>query len=328
MTAAQFCEQPMEVPMPMTLDVQVEQLYSLALKDGQRVLARFRKELSNNCLRFVREGTDLEIPILLDEFEAMRSDGRAIRIPDVAKNGGGAVEVKDVDPLALLDPDDPSITNKDRTKCLRAAERLRQARTLRFYVMRYDEDPVVGRGHAGVRRFIDRNCDDARHAGFLWKPSPGAVLRAVHNCGSPKERPLSVFFNNRGQHARLKRWHKCTTELATEMVDQYWGDRTLRQCDVISSFYERFDRQKEEKTARGEAPLMRPTAETLRLWIKASENYWTWKSRFGARDASRRFKGRGHSIEATRPLEYVMVDHTRVDAWAVILGRVWPSVRG
>src|SRR5690606_31129638 len=30
-------------------------------------------------------------------------------------------------------------------------------------------------------------------------------------------------------------------------------------------------------------------------------------------------RGRGRVVEATRPLEYVMFDHTKIDAWAVVL---------
>jgi putative transposase len=56
----------------------------------------------------------------------------------------------------------------------------------------------------------------------------------------------------------------------------------------------------------------------LRLWINAGENYWSWKEKFGKDAARRRFIGRGRPIEATAPLEYVMIDHTRCDAWAVV----------
>ncbi|MGY4411759.1 transposase InsO family protein [Bradyrhizobium sp. LB7.1] len=64
--------------------------------------------------------------------------------------------------------------------------------------------------------------------------------------------------------------------------------------------------------------MKRPSRETLRLWINAGENYWSWSTKYGKAAADRRFIGRGRPIEATAPLEYVMIDHTRCDAWAVV----------
>ncbi len=72
--------------------------------------------------------------------------------------------------------------------------------------MLYDEDPSIGRGHVSVDRFVLKHSKDARSGGFDWVPSAGSILRAVKNCGTPKSRPLSAFYDERGKHDRALRW--------------------------------------------------------------------------------------------------------------------------
>jgi len=144
-----------------------------------------------------------------------------------------------------------------------------------------------------------------------------------------------------GHHDRSARWPEFTLELAVTMNSGYWTIKTTRKCDVISAFYNAFDPENERRAAelkklqesRAEQglPLLeeadipsdlrkltRPSRETLRLWINAGENYWSWTQKFGKTAARRRFLGRGRPIEATAPLQYVMIDHTRCDAWAAV----------
>jgi putative transposase len=103
------------------------------------------------------------------------------------------------------------------------------------------------------------------------------------------------------------------------MVSDFWSPRKPRQIDVISTFYTTFDKENVARQGRGEAPLVRPKKGALRLWIKEAEDWETYRARHGEKAANRKFRGRGRGIQATRPLQFVMFDHTRVDAWAVIL---------
>src|SRR5262249_44580856 len=162
----------------------------------------------------------------------------------------------------------PSITLRERERRLKAAAKLQAARTLRFYVLRYDEEATVGRGHTGVSRFVERNYRDAREGGFPWKPSAGAILRAVDNYGTPGERALSTFITSRGRRKRSGRWDQKTCEVREQMVTDYWSDRTRRICDVSARFYEQFDRENKSRETNGEPLQPRPSHETLRLWIK------------------------------------------------------------
>lgn len=80
------------------------------------------------------------------------------------------------------------------------------------------------------------------------------------------------------------------------------------------------DEQTKPKSGRKSPwPGVIPTVETVRLWLHANANWHTWASRYGIDNANRRFRGRGRALEAIRPLEYVLFDHTKLDVWSVVL---------
>lgn len=319
------------------VDVVVGELFAVFLQgEPAPVTLEFRKLFASGVLKFVRAATDLEVPIPRAEWEVMRSDGRACRIRVVAR-GRGPGEIEDIDPLSMLDPDDPNIKPKERNKRLLAQKRLSEARTLRFLVLQYDETPA-GYGLKGVAQFIKDTLEGTK---FTWTPSPGALLRAVERYGEPGNRPLSAFLSRRGKHDRSRRWPEFVLELATEMNTAYWAKREVRKCDVISDFYDSFNKENDRRASElkklnqarkekglpdlneNEIPIdlrrpTRPTKETLRLWINAGENYWSYRTKHGETKARRRFVGHGRPIKATRALEFVMIDHTRIDAWAAI----------
>jgi putative transposase len=321
-------------------DAKVGELYAVMVPDHNAALIlEFRKRFSSGVMRFVKPGTDQEFNFHQAQWDDMRSERRACRITEI-KRGRSAAEIEDIDPFALLDPDEPNIKVKEQRARLMAAARLARARMLRFYVMRYDEGPPI-RGRVGLREFIEDLYEEARAAKHFTKPSPQQVVRALDNCGEPGSRPLSAFLARNGRHNGSARWPEFTLEHAVTMNSDYWTIKTKRKCDVISAFYSVFDPENERRgvelkklqdsrAEQGLPPLQeqevpsdlrsltRPSPETLRLWINAGENYWSWTEKFGKNAARRRFIGRGRPIEASAPLEYVMIDHTRCDAWAAV----------
>jgi putative transposase len=317
------------------LDVKVDEPYAVWLNDEPApVTLEFKKLYSNGILKFVRASTDLEVFIPRGEWETMRSDGRACRI-QVVRRGAGTIE--DIDPLSLLNPDEPTIKPSEKKKRLLAKKRLDEARVLRFLAMAYDEMPA-GYGHAGVNAFIK---DVLEGTDFKWTPSAGALLRALDRCGEPGNRPLSAFLSKRGQKHGGQRWPDTILEYAVEMNTTFWAKREVRQNEVIAVFYDRRKKENDRRQAEVDRlngarrekglsdlreeeisidlkQLPRPTEQTLRNWINAGENYWSCSTKYGPEKARRRFIGRGRPIKATRALEFVMIDHTRIDAWAVI----------
>lgn len=302
--------------MSTVLDVSSGEEYELQIGD-RRELVRMERELPGDRLLFISEETRADVVVQIDEFEDMRSDGRAIR-RRVGQAGHTYRELEDFDPLAELDPDDPKISGNERAARIRARKRLAEARTLRFYAIRYDEDPSVGRGDVGMRRFIQEHWAEAQSQGLTWKPSQGALRRALNTYGEPGHRPLNVFLNRRGRHARRTRWPSVIVDAAEEMVASFWSPEKLDYDVVIANFFEKVTRDEEALVACGAAPSPRPEQQTLRRWILAEEDYDNVMAREGSLVANARFKGRGRSLEATRPGELVQIDHTMVDGWAVL----------
>jgi len=327
------------------LDITVGELYSLTLPDSDvPVLADFVKEMRDGRLMFKREGTDREIYLEVDAFETMRCDGRAKRIR--LDSNRQIIEEHEIDPRTILDPDDPNITAKERRARLLQQERLERRRTLRFYVIKYDETPDVGRGRLGVEKFIKDNLPKAMEKGFTWKPSPSSLLRAVDECGAPGARHLTHFIKRRDSLDRERRWPKDVVEAANRAIEAYWDDQSfaigdaiaqfaaeaesidaehylpLKELEVAAADVEADDRdangrlKRRKKTRKSNHPI--PCNETIRLWIHQNADWWHWAQRYGVKNANSRFRGRGKAIEATRPLEYVMFDHTEVDVWAVV----------
>lgn len=326
------------------LDVRIGELYSLRLhEDDDIILAEFAKEMRNGRLMFKREGTDREIYVEVDDFEQMRSNGSARRIRLDADQR--IIPEHEIDPRTILNPDDPNITLKERRARLQQQARLTNARTLRFYVMRYDQEPEVGRGRLGLEKFIKKHLPDAIDAGFTWKPSPSSLLRGIDECGTPGVRHLTHFFKQPDRLDREKRWPRDVVEAANRAIEAFWDDQAFTIGDALAQYTAEADhidaehalplkeieppveidedrrdangRLKRKKKARkSNHPI--PCTETIRLWIHQNADWWHWAQRYGVDNANRRFRGRGKAIEATRPLEYVMFDHTPVDVWAVV----------
>ena len=329
------------------LDVRIGELYSLRLNDDdEAILAEFVKEMRDGRLMFKREGTDREIYVEVDAFEKMRSSGAAKRIRLDAEQR--IIPEHEIDPRTLLDPDDPNITVKERRARLQQQERLVNARTLRFYVMRYDKEPEVGRGRLGLEKFIKKHLPDAIDEGFTWKPSPSSLLRGIDSCGTPGVRHLSHFFKQPDRLDRDRRWPRDVMQAASRAIEAYWDDQAFTIGDALAMFEAEADAidadhalpldegqapqpveddkevrrdangrlKRKKKVRKSNHPI--PCAETIRLWIHQNADWWHWAQRYGVNNANRRFRGRGKAIEATRPLEYVMFDHTQLDVWAVM----------
>lgn len=319
-------------------DVAEGQVYQLQLPEHEApVLAEYRECIDEPGAEpaFVFRQKVVNAPIVLEKstFDQMRSDGLAIRLGKSHDNK----RPNDIDPLALLSIDDPNITVKERDRRVLARKRLQEARTLRFYCIEYDNDGTVGRGTVGVRNFITEKYPDAKALGFDWKPSPGAVLRAVKECGSPHQRHLGYFYDRRGKHDRAERWPEEILLLASGVIAWFWAKRSRREIDALALFGRAYRILAARRAARGrpvteDDPFPRPHDQTIRNWIKASTNYWNVEQKCGAKVAYRYFGGRQRTISATEPLEMVMMDHTLIDVWSTVLdehgypiavGRLW-----
>jgi putative transposase len=339
-------------------DVKVGQLYSLQLPDEpEPVLAVYVEETRYDMHLFHRERTKKPIEIDPDEFDSMRCDGRANRI--LLDRDGKVIPQREIDPVTLLDPTEPGIRIRESDYRLRQQKMLKRRQALRFYVMRYDEWDKKSKGRRGLGKFIVSTQGEASLAGHEWVPSPSTLLRAAEECGMPGSRPLSAFLPNAPEIRRERRWPKEVISAASRAIEAYWGDSTIDIGYALAMFaaeaeglarewsipfvgdagtdepsnvttpdeerledlfaLQRLDPPDSASKPRAKIHPLIPTMETVRLWIRGNANWYTWASRYGVDNANRRFRGRGRPIEATRPLEYVLFDHTKIDVWAVVL---------
>ena len=153
--------------MVTTLDIRPGQRYTLRLPEQEPMLATFRKEMDDGRFAFSRDGTEYPIYLPEQQFIEMALTGDAV---EVLVNGHGEImPERDLDPTSLLDPNEPSITLRERDQRLRAIEKLKKARTLRFYVTRMDEHLSLGRGKVAINRFIAANYRDALEKELDWR---------------------------------------------------------------------------------------------------------------------------------------------------------------
>ncbi|MAN47625.1 MAG: hypothetical protein CMF04_15700 [Hyphomonas sp.] len=308
-------------PSWITIDVEAGETYWLTLPD-RTFLATFEKVTLQHQLRFSDEQLDMPVDIAPHLFEKMRSDGRAVRIPkgSIPSRKKSAFELGDVHPATLLDPEERGIGDKERKERLAQWQKFERARTLAWCASEYDATPHLGRGHNCIDdHFKSKDVKKrARELGFVWRPDAATILRAIDACGVPGSRPVSAFFDKRGKHDRSKRYPDVLLTWAKESIDAYWASITERYCDVRESFYKKIDEENEERVKQGLEKLPRISPETFRKWVDEEESWWTWSTRYGEKAANARYKGRGVPMEASRPLELVLIDHTRLDVWAVV----------
>lgn len=298
------------------LDARPGELF-VFFEENRRVVREFRKFLRCGSLEFTHELNKRPFQITREDYEQMRSDGRIGRIATPERVEDPELP-GDIDPSFLLDPDEKNITLKERCRRVAALKRLMEARALRFYCVRFDNEPGASKSAAGLQAFIEEHSAEARKRELTWIPSDSAIRRALRECGIPGQRPLNAFLDRRGKHQPANRWHKDVLRLRGKMIEAYWSMRRLRFKDVIAAFYAEFASVDADRRSLHEAALERPSAATLRNWINAAECYETYEARHGPERARRRYKSHVRGLQAERPLETVIIDHTEVDLWAAL----------
>lgn len=300
------------------LDVRPGEIYLLPKIDNDACFElKGKKRDGTYVLRHERTGRQQTFPPA--EFRAMRFDGRAIRIGKAALAAAREGLPADVDPRALANRDDEKLTPTERLARTKAREFLDECMSLRFLTIEHDRWDKPSRSTAPLQRFIDAHWDDMQARGLTWKPSPSALRRALDRYGCHGERPLQAFLDRRRKHDQSSFWHKVVIDLKGEMIRHYWSARKIRLKDAANYFFGQFDLVNRQRETSGEAPIKRPSKETLRLWINATQNRNNWATKYSEREANRKFRGRGSAAHADHILESVIIDHTRIDLWAKVL---------
>lgn len=295
--------------------------YFLFPEDDETEFWQFAGPKTDGTLKFVSEKTGKPRAHSPREFNLLRGQGRAVLLDVDQRNGLPTVSLE-VHPGAIGD-DWERLPERTR-KSLEAKRRLfLRRRIVRQYVILIDETEFPSRTVDGLSRFIKEHSCEVDTYGLDWQPSATTVGEAARLCGTPGNRPLTAFLRPRPKSPASKNpsplWHRATLTLKASMVEMYWSSGKVRHCDAIAWFYDEFREEARRLEAKGEKSLTRPSKSTLRNWINEAGTRENWARRHGKKKADARFRGRGTSIQATRVLEYVMIDHTLIDVWAKVV---------
>lgn len=260
-----------------------------------------------------------------------KSGSSTLRLPpeqflDLRNTPNGAVRIRTsgpeqtgsfvyTDPATFLDPNTPGLPQRERQRIATLKKDRRWALTVQFFTLTFDETPGIRLSELALASFIRSHAAEAERLGLERSISASTLRRAIHNCGVPGDRALHYFLPDK-ERERGPFWDPYILLLKAELIDEYWSPAKPRLADAQDEFRRKLRAKNKELQSIGADPLARPTDETMRLWIKGAECYHRYSARHGKRAAGRRFRGQSRAIQASRPLEYVMFDHTRADGWA------------
>jgi putative transposase len=205
---------------------------------------------------------------------------------------GRAVELRKRSATPPLDLDDP---------------RMKKARMRLFYARAFDKRPVA-RSKTAL-------------AGFIKGLRPNAILkghaeitvtqlnRVLDGRGVPGDRALSQMLDRHGTKTPKSRFSDAVENAIAGAIDHFYSSPAIQMQDAYLMFSSLLP-------AKQPSDVL-PCRETIRLRIKAAENYANVARRYGELVAVARFRGVGKRDHATRPLECVLVDATEVDVVVV-----------
>ncbi len=285
--------------MPTKLKIQEGELF--AFPTG---MYRFREvEEADGTYMFMRVGSNGRLYKTERELEDMLDANEAIRNPDIRKDPDGKSRPVPQDGLA---PDEEE------------SEAGMRARTFQFYVKKWDADQAIGRGNPGLAAFIGLWRPVARQKELTWDVQPARLRHAINNCGESGRRPIRAFLSLRGKVKR-KRFHSFVENALDLAVQFYFSERMLDYNDAYAYFRSLVVKENERRKAAHEEELKAPARfETLRRRITKAINHVTWTSKYSKREADQKFNGVAESLKVDKPLELVIIDHTRLDAWTVL----------
>ncbi|MBY5422340.1 hypothetical protein [Rhizobium leguminosarum] len=272
-------------------------------------------------LRNVEDGSDRKIARL--DLAILLGNGRVLR---TFKKGQPIRMLTAPEIQAYHEPPKSARLSETALKNWETRQKdLKRASRLLFYAKAWDDGPS-GRGDVELERFIKLTQPDAEQAGHMGKPSVSSIRKAIaKGFGAP--RTLGMYLRKTGGAREQSNWPDWVYDLGHKMVRWYYENALRKYKDAHQWFDVRFYPLRTEWEQTEEAPsflaekeleeLAPPCEETLTNWIKAAKTHATLTQKYGAREASRRLRGRSKSLEPVGPLETIVLDQTLAPIWAV-----------
>lgn len=282
-----------------TLDLKVGARFNMP--DGP---ARFDEEwFEDGTLWFVKESTKRRFPLTEQQLVEMLDLGTASRID--------LFLCKDGRPQSCNDNAEFGPNEEHSPDAVRAL-------TFQWFVRRWDNTPGATLGKKGLAKFI-LEAKRGRPAHLDWPVKPERLYEAITKCGEPGNRPLRLFRSRRGKTPR-KRFGRFVDNAFLETIAFYWALRPRTFDDAHAFFRAKIAAENARRREAGEAEIdkypRRP--ETIRRRINKTINRENWARKYSVHEATMKFAGIKDSPTADTPLEIVIMDHTRADAWTVL----------
>lgn len=281
-----------------TLDLEVGQIYETP--EGR---CRFHEEWDDGTLWFIKEKTNKRLPLSEPKLVEMLDLGIARRI-DIFRDRRGAAQPCNEN--AEFGPDEEHSRDAIRAK------------TFQWLVRRWDNTPGASLGKKGLGKFIVE-AKRSQPAHLNWPVEPGVLYDAITQCGEPGNRPIRLFRSRRGKSQR-KRFARFVEEAMYQTIDFYWGLRARTYDDAYAFFRAKIATENARRRDAGEAEIDKypERPETIRRRINKTINRENWARKYSVHEATLKFSGIKESPTADTPLEIVIMDHTRADAWTVL----------
>lgn len=255
------------------------------------------KRLSEGATLFRHKATDLDEVMPKREFERLHALGLAARVRQRDGRAGRYDAQDDVPPEGATD----------------------EEKARRFYCLKWDEAPCA-KSDVALKRLVSYHAAEATRRGLVWRPSPGALRRAINGRGEMGNRPLRVMQSLRGKTSR-QRWPLAVAEAMRRATLWYYAHLPRTKGDA-HGYLVKFIRKLNAFGAHAHGTTWRklptPSDETLRTRIEAARNLTNLTAKLGEVEARRQMKGTVQAIRAEAILDYVLIDSTVVDGWCVI----------
>lgn len=204
-------------------------------------------------------------------------------------------------------------------------------RTLKHYLREWDRAPC-GKGTKALDAFVARHAPAAARQGLHWRPSAGALRRAINGRGTFQDRPRRLLESRRGKVPR-QRWPEATQGMLHRAITWFYARRERTPGDAYAWLFRAMRKLNGLGRRRyGDVwQTMRcPSIETVRTRILLSESLLTLTAKYGEREGRTRWKATGRGLVAEKILDVVLIDGTTLDGWCLLddrHGRVIPCGR-
>jgi len=290
--------------MLIPLDVECDQKYQFN-ENGERFIAKLVKLKSNGDLVFDRLDGEGKVYSDRASFILKRGRGDIARLNEVEVHGA----IPSIEP-AVFEP----ISETDRPVVKRRKKKFLKFATQQYYVMLMDELGTP-RSVLPIRKLIAEKTDEHDALGLSEKrPGASTLIRLWRECGEVGYRPLHLFLDNNGGDQTSGGWHKYILRLKRVMLYWYWSPRKPTPSRVKKWF----DAAAVTGMERLGESFDRPTRQTLQNWLDEAGTLENRCRRDGRALANMQIEGVHAHVQALRPLECVVLDHTRADMHVVL----------